>query len=191
MARGEPLANTTILNDSAAFFSAMNKSVSAYNLKSKFNLSTIGPQEISDRLISEFIKPSPDVSIYYSLYSVKESFRKKWVPKSIPVHIMLENMQDWQSKGGNNVLHWSLIEGENDAIEDIDEIINLVSKYGIKAKFNLVRYNPYSDMQGKEPTQEKIEQYFNHISECLGHIDSKIVSRVGFDIKASCGMFVS
>lgn len=191
MARGEPFANDTILNNSAGLIDALSEQSSSHNLTPKFNFSTIGPTELGGRLISDIISPTPENHIYYSLYSVNEHFRKKWLPKTLPVNSMLENMRDFQNKGGTNVLHWALIKGENDSMQDIHNILERIEHFGIKAKFNLVRYNPYSPAQGTEPDDATIQQYFNTISSRLQESGSKIVSRVGFDVKASCGMFVA
>lgn len=191
MARGEPFANNTVLNDSTSLALALKNEIRHLDLKPNFNFSTIGPTELGNRAIADVLSPNTENVVYYSLYSARESFRKKWLPKSLPVDVMLSNMRDWQDKGGTNVLHWALIDGENDSLQDIDLIVDKVNKFGINARFNLVRYNPYSIGQGAEPGLDTINAYFEKISKMLGSIDSKIVSRVGFDVKASCGMFVS
>ena len=66
-----------------------------------------------------------------------------------------------------------------------------VKSRGIKAKFNLVRYNPHSDRYGYEPEEQHIIQLFNVVQSYLHNPKSRIVPRVGHDVKASCGMFVS
>ena len=129
--------------------------------------------------------------LYYSLYSISPQFRKKWIPKALPVDSMMEKLKNWQDEGGEVALHWAFIEGVNDSKEDIEQIIEKLEQYSLKAKFNLVRYNPFSQSQGKESQEEIIQENFKILANYLNNPKSRIVPRVGFDVKASCGMFVS
>lgn len=103
----------------------------------------------------------------------------------------LDQLAEHQTKhGAEIVLHWAFIEGENDSPETVAAIAEAVTRRGLRAKFNLVRYNPFSAGQGREPSEPVIEKNFRTLAEALQHPESRIVPRVGFDVKASCGMFV-
>lgn len=68
---------------------------------------------------------------------------------------------------------------------------HVVNKRGIRARFNLVRYNPAAPKYGCEPEEQKQEALFERMSNGLtGGGRGKIVPRVGPDVYASCGMFV-
>lgn len=192
MARGEPFSNSHILRNAADLISGLKNKVQDLDLEINYNFSTIGPTEIANYEFADIFKGCmDDVTVYYSLYSMREEFRKRWLPKSLPVEIMLGKLKRWQDAGGKIALHWAMIEGENDSEDDINQIVNTLNDFGIKAKFNLVRYNPFSDAQGKESSEEVLQERFKKLANYLNHPHSRIVPRVGFDVKASCGMFIS
>ena len=192
MARGEVFSNKYVINNASELIHKLKNEVKDLSLETIFNFSTIGPYEIKDKSFYEMFKDNiNDVMVYYSLYSINPAFRKRWMPKALPVDLMMEKLKEWQDKGGKIALHWAFIEGVNDSEKDIEDIIEVLEKYKINAKFNLVRYNPYSENQGHEPSEEILNQNFNLLSDYLKNPNSRIVPRVGFDVKASCGMFVN
>lgn len=190
MARGEPLANPSILNNWSRVRAPLQSLAEQHALVSKYNISTIMPEEMNDRHLYDVFGDS-GAQIYYSLYSMREDFRKRWLPKAMAPHDALWELVRWQQKTGQLVtLHWAFIEGENDGLDVLEEIIMAILVRSLDVKFNLVRYNPYSAAQGREPSEEIIQRNFDYLAEAFGNEKSRIVPRVGFDVKASCGMFV-
>lgn len=190
MSRGEPLANPSVLNTWNDVRRPLQSLAEQHALVSKYNISTIMPEEMNDRSLYDVFGDT-GAQIYYSLYSLDEKFRKRWLPKAMEPHAALWKLVDWQQKTGQLVtLHWAFIEGENDDLETLERIIMAIIFRGLDVKFNLVRYNPYSPAQGKEPSEEIIQRNFDYLALAFGNDKSRIVPRVGFDVKASCGMFV-
>lgn len=190
MARGEPLANPTVLSSWDDVRRPLQSLAEQHALVSKYNISTIMPEEMEDRSLYEVFGDS-GTQIYYSLYSMRDDFRKRWLPKSMNAHDALWKLVEWQQKTGQLVtLHWAFIEDQNDSLEVLEEIIKAVLVRSLDAKFNLVRYNPYSPAQGREPGEEIIQRNFDYLSSALSNESSRIVPRVGYDVSASCGMFV-
>lgn len=202
MARGEPLLNPFITTQwkmlAAALTDAVEKTIQAsYQSlpvpQIKFKISTIIPETVNlssitfDCMFNKKITPQ----FYYSLYSVDPVFRKRWLPKAInPVKAlsMLKTFQD--ATKANITLHWAFIDKENDSKQTCSDITELVKRIGIVAKFNAVRYNPYSDDQGIETSEVNLQERFIQISRVMKAPGSKIVPRVGSDVFASCGTFV-
>lgn len=192
MSRGEVLANQIFLNHANEILEALQTMASARGLESNFNISTIMPDDVADIDLSTLISNEYDHMFYYSLYSINPNFRKKWIPKSLPVDDALNKLKSWQGATGRTLaLHWAFIENENDDEQDIKTLLAKINEHGLDAKFNLVRYNPYSEKQGQESSEDVIERNFSLIASDLQNTESRIVPRVGFDVKASCGMFVT
>lgn len=197
MARGEPLLNPYLVKDPWLVYDVLKSEVKLSGvgrppLHSKFLISTILPkafpafkQKLSDVL------SDPESYLYYSLYSVNPAFRKKWLPKAMEPSQALDLIAEYQETTKKQItLHWAFIENHNDSVEDLHQTLGAVVSRGIDAKFNLVRYNPYSEKQGKEANDTRISELFDVVNEYFPQSPNKIVSRVGFDVKASCGMFL-
>lgn len=207
MARGEPLANKYLLESWAGIDIQLDEAIKkAWGdnkefLKVKKNISTIvpntlkldGPKVDRDRaaiIFAHSMTPtatmgiiSKDLNIYWSLYSVSEKFRKRWMPKAATPQQCVEFFDRFPE--GNLVVHMAFIEGENDSMQDIRDVRNyLKDNFSEMPKINIVRYNPASPKHGIESSK------ILDIQEGLGST-CKIVDRVGFDVAASCGMFLN
>lgn len=192
MARGEALASRIFRENANQLFEQLTLLAEEVGLPAKFNISTIMPLEAMDIDFTSFIDNRFNHQFYYSLYSMDPTFRKRWLPKAMAVEEAINLFSTWQMVTNRDLaLHWAFIEGENDSDRSINEIHTLLKEYGLRCKFNLVRYNPFSDGQGREPDEAKIELLFEKMASPLNNASSRIVPRVGFDVKASCGMFVS
>lgn len=192
MARGEPLANSVLLNHCSDLFSSLEALAIERNLEAKFNISTIMPNELEKVDLNEVFKDvTQQYMIYYSMYSVDEKFRKRWLPKALNYKLALSKLEKLQSKFNTPIaFHWAFIKDQNDSQNDINQLKEELQKYKLEAKFNLVRYNPFSSNQGIEPSEDVLQYNFDQLNEFFKSPQSRIVPRVGFDVKASCGMFV-
>lgn len=192
MARGEPLANWYFTTRFPLLRENLDRKAAEIGVDAKYNISTIMPEEAADiDLVEMFEHDVSNVVIYYSLYSMRKDFRKRWLPKAMDPDKALDKLAEYQRKtGGRIALHWAFIEGQNDDLQTLADIIAAVHARKLDVKFNLVRYNPFSPAQGKEPSEEILQRNFNLLNKAFGSAESRIVPRVGFDVKASCGMFV-
>lgn len=190
MARGEPLDNSVVVGEWEALVANLKDLCIGLDFEAvNFNISTIVPKTYTAGF--KFCGETQP-HIYYSLYSLEERFRSRWLPKAACPEEVMDALVAWQGRTeGQVTLHWTFIEGENDSDECVAKIMRLVQQKGLDAKFNLVRYNPYSDSQGRESSEQIIEMRFQKLSSVMTAPGSRVVPRVGFDVKASCGMFVS
>lgn len=190
MARGDALSNPYFVNNSQELYDHLTKLVEPFNLDIKFLVSTIFPNDFNGNL-NDIFKDERAIP-YYSLYSMNPQFRKKWIPKSWAPEKALMALTQLQKEQNKNVsLHWAFIKDQNDRIEDVEQILDVVEELGLKAKFNLVRYNPHDQRHGVESDEEHLQKLFDLINNRMKLVGSRIVPRVGYDVKASCGMFVT
>lgn len=196
MARGEPLLNPTVIHEYDMLTHVLRERVKnkVGDVEVAFNISTIFPRGVELRNTNfDINNVRNNTTIYYSLYSTNERFRKRWLPNAkLPVSAIHE-LRDY-----NYVVHHALIEGENDSIQDAYDVAMLIKQFHrvfnyerTRPRFNLVRYNPYSELQGKEPSNEVTQAYLEVLRGTTAFADVKIVSRVGRDVYASCGTFVT
>jgi adenine C2-methylase RlmN of 23S rRNA A2503 and tRNA A37 len=188
MARGEPLANSYFLSEADRILWSLGELAMHQNLAAKFNVSTIMPVTLKRSLVDTFKVIQP--TIYYSLYSVRESFRKEWLPAAMPVQEALTALKNYQDHSKKILkIHFCFIKDQNDSIEDLELICEALEEYKLQVEFNLVRYNPASPEQGEESSGAVIASNMAFLKKNLnGKV--QVIERVGFDIKASCGCFV-
>jgi adenine C2-methylase RlmN of 23S rRNA A2503 and tRNA A37 len=191
MARGEVL-NAPIFKDPNTAFSLLSnlRGLSeSIGLNARFLLSTIMPNSFKEHSLEEIFKIIHPY-FYYSLYSVNDDFRKKWLPMAMPPKDAINKFVSWNGFSEYNFkIHYAFIEGENDSPKDIYNVCRLLLSHGLKPDVNIVRYNPYSPEHGQEPNGNIIRLNANKFRELLGS-NVKIIDRVGKDVKASCGMFI-
>ena len=190
MARGEPLANKILLDSGDELLSKLGQVAKEEGLPAKFNISTIMPQTLKKSLIDVFHYVNP--TIYYSMYSTNQAWRDEWMPAAMPVEEAVRRLKEYQSFSKKIIkIHHPFIAGQNDSEEEVNAVCDVLEKHNLICEFNLVRYNPASLEQGIESSEEVINRNVGIIQNRFS-FNSKvqIIPRVGFDVKASCGMFV-
>lgn len=196
MSRGEPLENIYFKEGyGPELINNLYVLANGYGLEGSSRISSIFPNTINKEL--DYYIGIENVIPYYSLYSIDNSFRKRWIPKSLPVKESISLLKEWQNKTGKHVvIHNAFIEGENSSEKNINDICDILIANKLICKMNIVRYNPFdNNKHGTEATEENLEKLKNIFitrmsSEDLLYSNTRIVPRVGFDVKASCGMFV-
>jgi 23S rRNA (adenine2503-C2)-methyltransferase len=190
MARGEPLANRALLSDADGLLGELSRLAVALGLWPRHLVSTIYPRELGDRPLEDIVVTHhPD--IYYSIYSMSDRFRRRWLPKALPAEAALDRLTSWQRSTHKIVtLHHAYIAGENDAEGDVHAICDAVQERGLMAHVNIVRYNPHDPSRhGVEPPEGVIERNAAIYRSRLPSARVSVIARVGYDVAASCGMF--
>lgn len=190
MARGEPMTNPMVNKD---LFHDLKLAAEKRGLFPRIKLSSILPTDFHafDPAVL-WDETSPAIDFYYSLYNTDPAWRKRWIPKALKPQEALAWLGKWQQVTGNRViLHWALIDGENDSEDNAREAARLANEADLNWDFNLVRYNPAND-KSKEASEEQIERFLSVLRAEVSDANRvKVIPRVGFDVKASCGMFLT
>lgn len=204
MARGEPMLNPLIRNNFDPLGDELILAASAFleaigahgETPIKFKISTImaGIYErdeygtIVDGLSKlDFGKYHPE--IYYSIYSMDPVFRKRWLPKAEAPNEALRLLAAYHRSGGAVRCHSAFIYAHNDEINDIRGVVQAINFYALPKIFNIVRYNSPDETKSQEAPEEHLEAIVKFLKE--KDFEVQMVSRVGTDVYASCGQFVS
>lgn len=191
MARGEPFDNPNIVKYGDRIVKNLNEKAVERGLESKTLFSTIFPNSFVGKDLRE-IFPNNHPEIYYSIYSTDSKFRKKWLPRAMPLEESMFLLKSWQDFSKKMIkLHFAFIKGENDSLDNMKKICELTDRYQLKVNMNVVRYNPYSSKYGEESDEDVINRNVEFLKNNLYGLEQiRVVPKVGFDVKASCGMFV-
>jgi adenine C2-methylase RlmN of 23S rRNA A2503 and tRNA A37 len=190
MARGEPLASRILLADADRLLGELSQLAAALGLQPCYLISTIYPRELGDRRLEDlFVTHHPD--FHYSIYSMSERFRRRWLPKAMPAEAALDRLTSWQRNTHKIItLHHAYIAGENDAEGDVHAICDALEERRLMTHVNIVRYNPHDPSRhGVEPPEAVIERNAALYRERLPNSRVSVIARVGYDVAASCGMF--
>ena len=189
MARGEPLSSRVVLEDSQELLLHLGEMAKECGVVPRFLISTIMPETLPKSLVELF--PTVHPEIYYSLYSMRPEFRRKWLPRAMDPNRALAVLAEWQHHTKKIVrIHHALIEGENDdSTDEVLRIVNAVDKVGLRVDFTLVTYNPPSEKHGR--TSTVYQDYAKTLRDFFPTSRIKHIQRVGYDVAASCGMFVN
>lgn len=190
MARGEPLANKALAADADTLLGELSRRAAALGLRPRHLVSTILPRELGNRPLEDvFVVHHPD--IHYSVYSMSDRFRRRWLPKALPAGEALDRLVSWQRSTHKLVtLHHAYIAGENDAEGDVHAICDAVEERRLLVSVNIVRYNPPDPARhGEEPAEDVVQRNAAIYRERLPFARVGVIPRVGFDVAASCGMF--
>jgi len=193
MARGEPLDNPYLTLHSQKILRPLANRAIDRGLGYRFLISTIMPESArDDELIDIFSDPDLYPEIFYSIYSVDERFRKRWLPRAMHPVVALGKLKRWQEETGKvPKIHFAFIEGENDSEHSVRGVCEAINEVGLKVNFNIVRYNPPENSKSRESAIEVINSNVDLMNQLLKPELSCIVPRVGKDVAASCGMFLS
>lgn len=188
MARGEPLASHAFVAGASTVFAGLAQLAGACGRTARIKVSTILPTVAGDVDLAQALGRDVQPDLYWSMYSADEGFRARWLPHALPVRRALGKLRAWQDATHKIPrIHFALIAGENDRGRDFAALVAALQSSRLRCDFNLVRYNPPTPEHGVE--SPLVDQWARDLAAVFPDADVEVVSRVGPDVAASCGMF--
>jgi len=191
MSRGEPLASATVRERLPDLVAGLRALADARKLRLQVLVSTILPRVARDLDLVAFVGDLP-VSVYWSWYSARPGFRGRWLPAADDPARGFDRLAALSTATGQPArLHYALIEGANDHLADAADLVEALQARDLRARVNLVRYNPPPGSTSREASDERYADYAAALQVCPLVEAVKVIPRVGLDVRASCGTFLA
>lgn len=157
--------------------------------KRRITLSTSGIVPHIESVASEL-----GVKLAISLHAPNNDKRMQIMPitNRYKIEEILSACQKYQAIMGMSrmiTFEYLMLKNFNDSPEDAKELIALMKKYNLGAKFNLIPFNPWPSC-GFEPSSNNKVHAFSRLLEAAGYEAPIRVAR-GQDILAACGQLKS
>lgn len=185
MGMGEPLINydnivksLKIINDSDGI---------AFSNR-RITLSTCG-------LVPQIKKLAEDlkVNLAISLHASTNEIRKKIMPiaEKYSINELMEACREYAKKTNDRriTFEYIMIKDLNDSENEAIKLIELVKKYRIPAKFNLIPFNPWRGCEFESSSNDKVKKFAKILTD--SKFPAPIRKARGQDIMAACGQLKS
>jgi len=147
-------------------------------------------QTVSTSGLSHQIKRLGDMNtgvlLAISLHAVDDEMREKLMPinKAYNIASILDAIRNFPIDARKRVMFEYLVIKElNDDIKSAKKLVKLL--HGIKAKVNLIYFNPYPDSPFKRPDEKDMRKFQSYLRD--HGITCTIRESKGLDISAACG----
>jgi 23S rRNA (adenine2503-C2)-methyltransferase len=183
MGMGEPLNN---LNHVAEALRRITELMGISKRRITVSTAGIAPK------ITELAEKAPKINLAVSLNAATDEIRSKIMPvnKKYPLKELMSACRQFPLSPRRLItFEYVLLDGINDTKADASRLVNLLK--GIRAKVNLIPYNPPAPSQKdmvpafKRSSDEKILEFQNVLHKA--GITAMIRKSMGADISAACG----
>ncbi|MCV3381760.1 23S rRNA (adenine(2503)-C(2))-methyltransferase RlmN [Campylobacter sp. IFREMER_LSEM_CL2127] len=179
MGMGEPLDNLKNVSKAVKIL-ADNDTLAISPRRQTISTSGLAKQ------IKELGEMNLGVLLAISLHAVNDELRSELMPinKAYNIASIMEAVRNFPIDQRKRVMfEYLLIDGINDKIEHAKELVKLLN--GIKAKVNLILFNPHEGSLYKRPSVENAVKFQDYLS--VKGVTCTIRESKGLDISAACG----
>ena len=144
--------------------------------------STVGDRRVFERLPAQRVVPA----LAISLHSTRTELRSRLLPKApaIAPAELVELAEEYARKTGYPIQYqWTLIDGINDSLEEMDGIVRLLS--GKYALMNLIPYNTTAALDYRRPPLERVTALAHYLHG--RGIRTTVRNSAGQDVDGGCG----
>ena len=185
MGMGEPLHN---VDNVIAALKLLTDGDGIAISKRKVTLSTSGIVPNMLRVAKE-----TGVKLAVSLHAPNNEKRSQIMPinKRYPIEEILQACQEYQKIVTSRFItfEYLMLDGINDSLDDARQLIDLMKKFKIGAKFNLIPFNPWPGCPYKPSSNNRVHAFAKEL-EKAGFAAPIRIAR-GQDILAACGQLKS
>ena len=179
MGMGEPLDNLDNVSKAIKIFS------DEYGLSISPRRQTISTSGLAPK-IEKLGKMNLGVLLAISLHAVDDSLREKLMPinRAYNIESIIKAVKNFPIDQRKRVMfEYLIIKDLNDNISSAKKLVKLLN--GIKAKVNLILFNPYPGSQFKRPELNRVIDFQKYL------LDRGVLCTIreskGLDISAACG----
>lgn len=179
MGMGEPLDNLDNVSKAIKILS------DEYGLSISPRRQTISTSGLAPK-IEKLGKMNLGVLLAISLHAVDDSLREKLMPinRAYNIESIIKAVKNFPIDQRKRVMfEYLIIKDLNDNISSAKKLVKLLN--GIKAKVNLILFNPYSGSQFKRPELNRVKDFQKYL------LDRGVLCTIreskGLDISAACG----
>ena len=179
MGMGEPLDNLENVAKAVKIFSDEN-GLSISPRRQTISTSGLAPK------IKKLGDMNLGVLLAISLHAVDDKLRQKLMPinKAYNIESVIQAVKEFPIDQRKRVMfEYLMIKDLNDDIKAAKKLVKLL--HGIKAKVNLIYFNPYPGSPFQRPEEERVKRFQQYL---LDHgVLCTIRESKGLDISAACG----
>ena len=179
MGMGEPLDNLENLATSIKIFGDVD------GLSISPRRQTISTSGLATK-IEKLAKLNLNVLLAISLHAVDDELRDKLMPvnKAYNIASIIEAIKKFPIDSRKRVMfEYLMIKDLNDDLKSAKKLIKLM--HGIKAKINLIYFNPHEGSEFQRPLRENVEEFKEYLNRA--GLICTIRESKGLDISAACG----
>lgn len=180
MGCGEPLMNhghvIASMDDIRHYVPNSRFAIATMIPKSRWPEFFLMTREIKDKKLN--------VKMHLSLHFTDENMRQNWMPAALEIKPAIEALKFYREITGNSIeVHYTLIEGENDAPENAQKLAKLCCDVPIK----VLQYNTRKCLEYLSSRDQLL--FRTELAKC-GHTQHEYYVPPGADCGASCGAFL-
>jgi adenine C2-methylase RlmN of 23S rRNA A2503 and tRNA A37 len=124
--------------------------------------------------------------LFYSLHSACQAAREVIIPNAMPIEDAIPLLQELDAGGVNVIIHHMFLDGINDSIGELNDLIEFMHRSFRHSELRILRYNKHDDSDIRE--SDAFERCMCYLTARVEKV--KVQVSYGKDVKSACGQFI-